>query len=40
MFEITYYTLPNLLSEATSAVPILLVTEPPRHPPYNLYNIT
>jgi hypothetical protein len=40
MLEMAHHTLPSLSSEATSALPILLVTEPPGHPPYNLYDAT
>jgi hypothetical protein len=40
MFEMAYHTLPNLSSETTSPVPILLVTEPPGHPPLNTLDAT
>jgi hypothetical protein len=40
MFEMAYHTLPNLSSEATSPVSILLVTEPPEHPPLNTHDAT
>jgi hypothetical protein len=40
MFEMAHHTLPNLLSETTSPLPILLVTEPPGHPPHNLPDTT
>jgi len=40
MFEMAHHTLPNLSSETTSALPILLVTEPPEHPPHNLHDTT
>jgi hypothetical protein len=40
MFELAHHTLPNLSSETTSPLPILLVTEPPGHPPHNLHDAT
>jgi hypothetical protein len=40
MFEIAHHTLPNLSSETIGPLPILLVTEPPRHPPYILHDAT
>jgi hypothetical protein len=40
MFEMAHHTLPNLSSETTSPLPILLVTEPPGHPPHNLHDAT
>jgi hypothetical protein len=40
MFEMAPCTLPNLSSEATSPIPILLVTEPHGRPPHNLHDTT
>jgi len=40
MFDMAYYTLPTISSETTSSLPILLVTEPPGHPPHNLHDTT
>ena len=40
MFEMAPYTLPNLLSEATSTLPVLLVTEYHERAAYNLHDAT
>jgi hypothetical protein len=34
LFKMAPHTVPNLPSQTTSALPILLVTELPRHPPH------
>ena len=40
MFEMAHHIIPNLSSETTGPLPILLVTEPPGHPPLNPHDAT
>lgn len=39
MFDMAHYTLPNLSSETTNPLSLLLVTKPPIYLPYNLLDL-